>query len=110
MNPHRSLFSQHPLTQLAVAFAVWICAAHHCSWRLSIAFVMGVVCSVLAGLLVVKKRVRVAGSILLAAMFFAGVTLAVLERRIDESGAVKKYVDKPVTLTGVLDGPPEFAR
>ena len=29
MNPHRSLFSQHPLAQLAVAFSAGICAANY---------------------------------------------------------------------------------
>ena len=110
MNPHRSLFSQHPLTQLAVAFATGICAAYYFSWRLSVALAIGAVCSVLASALVLKKRVRTAGLILLVAMFFAGVTLALLERRVDESGELKKFIDKPVSLTGVLDGPPEFAR
>ena len=47
---------------------------------------------------------------LLTVMFCAGVALALLERRVDESSELKKFVDKPVTLTGVLDGPPEFAR
>ena len=113
MTPHRSLFSQHPLTQLAVAFAPGVCAAHYFSWRLGIALVAGAVCSVLATILLLKTRVRAAGLMLLPAMFFAGVTLAVLERRHDESSALKKFVDestKSVTLTGVLDGPPEFAR
>ena len=47
---------------------------------------------------------------LLLAMFCAGVALALLERRADESSELKRFVDKSVTLTGVLDGPPEFAR
>jgi competence protein ComEC len=113
MNPHRSLFSQHPLTQLAVAFAAGVCAAHYFSWRLGIVLIFGVVCSVVAVTLLVRKRVQAAGLVLLCAMFFAGVTLASLERRADESSELKKFVDestKSVTLTGVLDGPPEFAR
>src|SRR5829696_4736631 len=110
MNPHRSLFSQHPLTQLAVAFAVGICAAYYFSWRLSIALVPGAACSMFAAILVRKKKARAAGLMLLSAMFFAGVALALLERRGDESSELKKFVDKPIALTGVLDGPPAFAR
>src|SRR5215216_1462889 len=113
MTPHRSLFSQYPFTQLAVAFAAGICAAHYFSWRVGIALSMGAVCSVVAAGLVLKKRVRAAGLMLLSAMFFAGVTLALLERRADESSELRKFIDestKSVTLTGVLDGPPEFAR
>src|SRR5688572_20941748 len=108
MNPHQSLFSQHPLTQLAVAFAAGVCAAPYCSF--GIAVVVGAVCSALAAGLVLKRRVQAAGVLLLLAMFFAGVALAVLERRVDESSELKRFVDKSVTLTGVLDGPPEFAR
>src|SRR5215216_4025350 len=113
MNPHRSLFSQHPLTQLAVAFAIGICAAHYVPWRFGIVLMLGAVCSAFAVLLLVKKRVPAAALMLLPAMFFAGVTLAVLERRHDEASELKTFVGestKSVTLTGVLDGPPEFAR
>jgi len=63
-----------------------------------------------AAILVRKKKARAAGLMLLSAMFFAGVALALLERRGDESSELKKFVDKPIALTGVLDGPPEFAR
>jgi competence protein ComEC len=108
MNPHRSLFSQHPLTQIAVAFAAGVCAAQFCSF--GIAVVVGAVCSALATGLVLKRRVQAAALMLLLAMFCAGVGLAELERRRDESGELKTFVDKSVTLTGVLDGPPEFAR
>ncbi|HKP80807.1 MAG TPA: ComEC/Rec2 family competence protein, partial [Pyrinomonadaceae bacterium] len=108
MNPHRSLFSQHPLTQLAVAFATGICAAHY--YSLGTAVVVGAVCSALAVGLVQKRRVRLAGLILLMAMSCAGVVLALLERRVDESSELKRFVNRPVMLTGVLDGPPEFAR
>lgn len=71
---------------------------------------LGVVCSMFAAILVLKEKLRAAGLILLCAMFCAGVALALLERRVDESSELKKFLDKPVTLTGVLDGPPEFAR
>ena len=108
MNPHRSLFSQHPLTQLAVAFAAGICAANYLS--LGLVLVVGVVCSALAAGLVLKRRVRLAGLMLLSAMFCAGVVLARLERRVDESSELKRFVDQSVTVTGVLDGPPVFAR
>ena len=114
MNPHRSLFSQHPLAQLAVAFAAGICATYYFSWRLSIALVLGAVCSMLAVILVWKKRAQGAGLVLLVALFCSGVALALLERRADESSELRKFVEQSnnqsVTLTGVLDGPPEFAR
>lgn len=71
---------------------------------------VGAVCSALAAGLVLKRRVRLAGLMLLSAMLCAGVVLALLERRVDESSELNRFVDKPVTLIGVLDGPPEFAR
>ncbi len=108
MYPHRSLFSQHPLAQLAVAFAVGICTANYFSVRLSVS--LGVVCSVLALILLLKRRLQLAGIILLAAFFFTGAVLARLERRSNGSSAIRNLVEQPITLTGWLDGPPEFAR
>ena len=114
MNPHRSHFSQYPLVQLAVALSVGICAAEYLPTRLAFSLVAGVVCSIGSLVLVVKKKTLVAGLGLLVAMFCVGQVLAVLERRSEESSDVKRLVDdqagKTCVLTGVLDGPPEFAR
>jgi competence protein ComEC len=65
-------------------------------------------CSALTVVLLLKKKP--AGFVLLTAMFFVGVVLAELERRADDASDVKRLVDQSTTLTGVLDGPPEFAR
>ena len=108
MRPHRSLFSQHPLAQLAVVFAAGICAANWLQIKLSVS--IGVVCSVVSLLLLLKKRLRSAGVILLAAFFFTGVVLAQLEQRSSSSSGIRSFVEQPCTLTGWLDGPPEFAR
>src|SRR5262245_49162000 len=109
MSPHRSLFSQHPLAQLAVAFAAGVCAAHYFPLRLSGA--LGAVCF---ALVVVLRNRRAAGIVLLLAMFFAGTTLAELERRAGETSDLKRVLtqttDDYFTLSGVLDRPPEFAR
>ena len=107
MRPHRSRFSQHPLAQLAVAFAAGICAANGLQIKLSVS--IGIVCSVASSILLLKKR-QIAGVTLLAAFFFTGAVLAELERRSDTSSAIRNLVDEPCTLTGWLDGPPEFAR
>ena len=106
MNPHRSLFSQHPLAQFAVAFAIGIIAANYL--LVSFGVLMGVVCSVLAVVFLLQRRLRVAGCLLLLAFFFSGVVLARLEQRTDSG--IRKLVEQPITLTGWLDGPPEFAR
>ena len=106
MHPHRSLFSQHPLAQLAVAFATGICVANCFPIKLSVS--IGVVCSVLV--LLLRKRLQLAGLILLVAVFFTGSVLAELERRSVSGSAIRNQLEQPITLTGWLDGPPEFAR
>ena len=110
MNPHRSLFSQNPLAQLAVAFSVGICAATYWPTRLTFALVAGAVCSIVSVIFVIKKRRALAGLGLLMALFFVGQVLAVLEKRSAELSDVRGVAGKTLTLTGVLDGPPEFAR
>jgi len=114
MRPHRSLFSQHPLAQLAVAFAGGVCAAEYLPVGLVVPLVAGAVCAVLALLFVIKKKTWVAGALLLGALFFAGEVLAVLETRARQASDIKHVLDshegEPLKLTGVLDGPPEFAR
>lgn len=108
MHPHRSLFSQHPLAQLAVAFAAGVCTANYLSVRLGVS--LGVVCSMLALVFLLKKQLRLAGIALLVAVFFTGVVLAEMEQRTDRSSGIRNLLEQPITLTGWLDGPPEFAR
>ncbi|HET9710823.1 MAG TPA: DUF4131 domain-containing protein, partial [Pyrinomonadaceae bacterium] len=114
MRPHRSLFSQHPFAQLAVAFAGGISAAEYLSIGLVISFVPAAVCSLLVLIFVIKKKTWIAGALLLGALFFAGALLAVLERRAEQARELVRLLDThegtPLKLTGVLDGPPEFAR
>ena len=110
MNPHSNLFSRHPFIQLAVVLSAGICAAPYVS-RLS--FVL-VIATVLIPIFLIKQRLQLAGLALMSAMFFAGAVLADLERQADESRVLKTMVEQaggePFTLTGRLDGPPEFAR
>jgi competence protein ComEC len=109
MSPHRSLFSQYPLVQLATAFSCGICAAAYWPARLMCVLVAGAVCSIVS--LLWRKRTRRAGVALLLAFFFAGETLALLEARNESRRTIRDLADDgSVTLTGVLDGPPEFAR
>ncbi len=108
MNPHRSLFSQHPLAQLAVAFSIGICAADYLPTKLAFSLVACALCSVLTLIAVFKRRVRLAGRALLLAFLFAGQTIALLERPPESQPSL---IDgQSLVLTGVLDGPPEFAR
>lgn len=114
MNPHRSLFSQYPLVQLAVAFAAGVCAANDHPIRMSYSLGAGAVSSALLLIFVLKKRVRLAGVALLFAMLFAAMVLAELERRRENSnqirGVVEQSENQTLKLEGWLDDPPELAR
>jgi competence protein ComEC len=114
MNPHRSLFSQYPLAQLAVAFSAGICIASYLPARLALLLVAGGVCSIGSIVFVAKKKLWIAGLGLLLAMFFVGQVLAFVERRSEGTSDIKRLLEdsagRTLTLTGVLDGPPEFAR
>lgn len=111
MNPHRHVFSHNPLFQLAIAFSAGICASTYFSPRFTLA---ALVVTTLITPFALLKSARTAGIVLLLAMFCAGATLAQLEKRADDSSEIKRIIaqspDEPVTLTGVLDAPPEFAR
>ncbi|HSK63102.1 MAG TPA: ComEC/Rec2 family competence protein, partial [Pyrinomonadaceae bacterium] len=48
--------------------------------------------------------------VLLLSFFFVGQTLALLEARPAPQNRIKNFTDKPLIVTGVLDGPPEYAR
>ena len=102
------MFSQHPLAQFAIAFCAGVCATHYVAAPLSVTLGAGGVCFALA--VVLLSRRNSAGFVLLTAMFFAGAVLAELERRANDASDIKRMVDQSTTLTGVLDGPPEFAR
>jgi competence protein ComEC len=112
MRPHSNLFTHHPFIHLAVALAAGICTANYFSLPFSLA--AGAVSSTITLTLFIKRRLRWAALALLSAMFFTGATLSTLERRANESHELKKLIEQsegePFTLTGWLDGPPEFAR
>ena len=114
MNPHRRLFSQHPLAQLAATFSVGICAANYFPIRLAFSLIAAAVCSIVSLIFVVKNKTLTAGFGLLLSMFFVGQVLTVLERRSEATSDVRRLVDdesgRTLVLTGVLDGPPESAR
>ena len=104
MNPHNVRFSQYPLVQIAASMCVGICAAEYLSVP-SVYVIGGAVCAIATLVALFSKRLSLAGWALLAAMFFAGAVLATAEKSylISSEG-------QTLTLTGVLDGPPEFAR
>lgn len=112
MRPHSNLFPHYPLVHVGVALSAGICTSHYYSLKLSI--IGGTLCAALTFTLFIKQRLQPAGLALLAAIFFTGSVLTDLERRAGESSELKNLIDQSggasLTLTGWLDGPPEFAR
>jgi competence protein ComEC len=108
VNPHSASLSRHPLAQFATAFAAGICAANYLLVSFQVLAISGALCAATAVFAVVRRRLSIAGVALLLAMVFAGAMLAVVERR----GGDRRNALQPgaVVLTGVLNGPPVFAR
>ena len=115
--PHPACFTQHPLAQLAVAFIAGILIASWFVPSLALSFSPLALFSVGTLLALLRNRLALAALSLLLAMFLAGASLAVLEKTGSTAGRVKRLIadglfgsNDPVELTGVLDGPPEYAR
>jgi competence protein ComEC len=106
MNPHRNLSTQYPLVQIAIAFCVGVCAVEY-GPRLPLVCLAtaGGVCSIATLVAVLNHRLVIAGWALLVAMFFAGAVFASIEKR-----TANFPEGQTITLTGVLDRPPEYAR
>jgi len=105
MNPHRNLFSQYPLVQIAIPFCVGICAAEYGPVRFVYLVIAGAICSITVFVGLWKNWLTLAGCALLTAMFFVGVVLAGQQRRPQAISGGQTLV-----LTGVLDAAPEYAR
>src|SRR5687767_10616580 len=106
MNPHRDLFSQYPLVQIAIPFCVGVCAVEYGPpVRAVYLVVAGVICSTVVAVALWKNWLTVAGCALLAAMFLVGALVATQERK-------PRVIlgSQTLVLTGVLDAPPEYAR
>jgi len=115
--PHQARFTQHPLAQLAIAFIAGILIASWFAPSQALSLSPLALFSVVTLLALLRKRLALAALSLLLAMFFAGASLAVLEKTGSTAGRVKRLIadglfgsNDPVELTGVLDGPPEYAR
>src|SRR5215204_5826127 len=96
MHPHKCSFSQYPLAQLATAFSAGICVANYLPPKLTVALIGCAVCSILSLVLLVLKRVPVAGLVLLPAFLFSGATLASLENRPEHARDIKRVVENDV--------------
>src|SRR5688500_20147847 len=81
MNPHRNLFSQYPLVQIAIPLWVGICAAEYGPVRFVYLVIAGVICSITVLVGLWKNWLTLAVCALLTAMFFVGAVLAGQQRR-----------------------------
>jgi len=92
MRPHSNLFSHHPFIHLALALSAGICTASYFSLTFSVA--TAALCTAFTLTLFIKQRLRLATLALLAAVFIIGATLAILERRVDQSRELKNLVEQ----------------
>ena len=115
--PHARLFSHYPLMQLAVAYSAGVLAPNVFTLSRSIPLSLCAASSLLASAALFGKRLTVTGVALISAMFFAGASLAAIDRTATPPDSLKQLLangaideGQPLLLTGVLGGPPEFAR
>jgi competence protein ComEC len=100
MNPHFTLFSKYPLVQFAVPFCLGICAAEYVPYPA----IASLGCALVALIALLRDQLRLAGCALLIALFFAGA----IQQRQPQRQLIP--TGRSLVLTGVLNGPPEFAR
>jgi hypothetical protein len=115
--PHARLFSHYPLMQLAVAYSAGVLVANVLTPSRSVPLILCAASSLLASAALFGKRLTLAGVALLSALFFAGASLATIQRTATPPDSLKQLLANGVIdegqsllLTGVLEGPPEFAR
>lgn len=97
-DPHQVCFHKYPLVQIAVPFCLGITAVEYVPYPAIGSFG----CAVVVLIALLKDRLRLAGYMLLVALFFTGAIRQGQTRQLIPAGLL--------VLTGVLDGPPEYAR
>ena len=110
------MFLPHPLAALAAPFALGILAARFISLPFNFVLACGATCSLIAAYCYARRRTLSACATLVAAFFFAGAALMILEKGSGTGGRVERlYEDgviesgNPVEVTGVLERAPEPA-
>src|SRR5262249_3296 len=116
-NPHNRLFSHHPLFQLSLAYLAGVVTASFVYTRSFVAIAMFAMSSLLVLVSFVKRKYQCAGLLLLSSLFFAGLTLSVIEKQSLPPNSLKQLLEtgrindrQSVLLTGVLEQPPELSR
>lgn len=108
MNPHKASQSRHPLAQLAAAFSLGICAANYFPFQAGVLWIVGGVCTVVALVALVKRRLALTAVALLVAVSVAGAVLAVQERRNEKRSEFGQFAGRQVLVTGALSRPPDL--
>jgi competence protein ComEC len=116
-HPHNRLFSHHPLFQLSLAYVAGVMTASFVSTRTFVGIAMCAMSSLLALVSFVTRKYQCAGFLLLFSLFFAGLTLSVIEKQSLSANSLKQLLEtgcidnrQSVLLTGVLEQPPELSR
>lgn len=116
-SPHQRLFSLYPLFQQALAFSAGVVTSNVVAPKLPVPIGLCAAASVLALVMFTKKKLAAAGLTLLAGFFFAGTSLAVVEKLARPVDSVRQQIDgefldeeQQIIVTGILDEPPVFAR
>jgi competence protein ComEC len=109
-------FVAHPLALLAASFASGIIAARFCVPWLMVYLLGGALCSSLAVMFLVRRRLMFATMGVSLAFLCAGGALAMLEQEGAGGNRVARFYDEgviasgdPVELTGVMTAAPETA-
>ena len=113
-------FASSPLLILAAAIAAGVLVAHYFAHQsksiLVLGLAIGIILSLFSVALISKRKLRPASIFLVAAFFFIGLALAMIEARVVAPNRISKMYDEglftygePVELTGVIQGQPESA-
>lgn len=116
MSTHRQSFVANPLAQLAACFACGITTARFTDLPSIVCLACGASVYALAVLFFARRKEGAASVLLALSFFFAGWSLAAVERGKIEPDSVQHFYDTgvlvsadPVELTGVLERAPERA-
>ena len=108
--PHRPLFAQSPLAQLATAFALGILVASHIRIPQAAIVFSGLLLSATGFIALLKHWNPTAGLLLITAVFMTGTIVETQERQLIPHNQLKYFLDEcppgaeDVDISGVIDG------
>ncbi|PYS47818.1 MAG: hypothetical protein DMF68_15030 [Acidobacteria bacterium] len=114
--PQQTAFVPHPLAALAASFALGILLAHFTALPVNLSLVCFATCTLAHLYSFVRRFLSLSSLLLIIAFFFAGATLAILEKSSVTKERVERFYDdgliasgEPVEVTGVMIAQPEPA-